>query len=1006
VTRPFRNPAGGSVDRRRVCQFTFDGQSLSGFEGDTLASALLANGVHLVGRSIKYRRPRGIFTAGPEEPNALCTLDPGDSQIPNVPATVAALADGIVFASQNRWPSLTFDVMSVVGVAGALFGAGFYYKTFMWPAWRWYEPAIRRLAGLGSAPRTDVSPAPHERHIDCDVLVIGGGAAGLIAARAAAACGASVVLCEQDSRFGGELQFETATIDGLASSRWLSDTERGLAAAGVEMLPGTAVVGGYDDRVLALRQPAGYPRDSDELLHIRARSRVVATGATERPIAFSGNDRPGVMLLGAVERFAARFAVRAGNDAVIFANHDRAYFAAQRLTEAGIRIAAIVDPRPRPECAVARELEQSGVRILSEQVIGEVLGSRRVSGVIVRPLDGGTPARIGCDVLGVSGGWTPALQLATQSGLAQRYDEKLGAFVPAGGSATVIPAGAAAGRLELSAALAEGAAAGAVAALTAAAVGKSAAREQRAAQGAAAGLSDPPPRVVPPRAAPVTGDPAPDLMPFWRVAGSDEKRQFVDLQNDVTVRDLRQAVAEGFREIEHVKRYTTLGVGTDQGRTAGVLGAAIVAEFLGKPLAEVGVSRARPPTRPLPLGILAGVRGALDTVRPVRRTPLEADHESEGGVMEPSGLWLRPRYYREHGESLAAAAEFEALRVRAQGGLFDASTLGKVEVAGPDAAAFLDRIYLARPSGLRIGRARYGVMLREDGMVLDDGLVLRLASHHFLLSTSTHAAAAVLSHLEYHAACSAPELAVTVTDVTDAWGVLVVAGPASRELLRKVLPLEEWRQPLEQLGHMGHHLGEWQSRPLRLLRASFSGELAYELHCAADAALALWRALRREGEPMGVIPYGLEAVDILRTEKGYLTSAEINGQVSAYDLRLDDMVKRSGPPCIGLELLARPALHESSRPVLVGLVASDPKVRFNAGAQLIAATGSTHSRGHVTSAVWSPSLGRAVGLALLAREFAAQDREVVAADPLRGQHTRVRVTPAVHFDPTGERMKR
>jgi glycine cleavage system aminomethyltransferase T len=463
-------------------------------------------------------------------------------------------------------------------------------------------------------------------------------------------------------------------------------------------------------------------------------------------------------------------------------------------------------------------------------------------------------------------------------------------------------------------------------------------------------------------------------------------------------------VGEGFRAIEHIKRYTTLGVGTDQGRTGGLVGAAIAAEFLGEPLAEVGLSRTRPPARPIPLGILAGMCGAQGAVRPVRQSPLQSAHQADGGVVEHSGLWLRPRYYREHGGSLVAAAEFEARRVRAVAGLFDASTLGKIEVAGPDAALFLDRIYLAPPSAIRIGRARYSVMLREDGMVLDDGLVLRLAAQHYLLSTSTHAAQAVLSHLEYHAASTAPELAVTCTDVTDAWAVIVVAGPRSRELLRRSLPAAQWREPLEQLRHMGLHAGRWECRPLHVLRASFSGELAYELHCAADVAPSLWRALRSAGDSEGVIPYGLEALDILRVEKGYLTAAEINGQVSPYDLRLDDMVRRSGA-CVGAEMLARPALHAPSRPILVGLVGLDTKTRFDAGAQLTAARGSTDPLGHVTSAVWSPSLGRALGLGFVERKSAALGSELVAADPLRDRYTNVRLASPVHFDPTGERMK-
>ena len=975
----FRNPAGGVINRDRRYTFELDGRTLHGLHGDTLAAALLANGVRLVGRSVKYRRPRGILSAGPEEPNALCTLTLGARQVPNVPATTVMVTDGLRVTTQNRWPSLRFDVSALIGAAGSLFGAGFYYKTFMWPSWRCYEPLIRRLAGLGTAPRRPIVHFPGERHLYCDVLVIGAGAAGLAAAAAAASQGAKVIVCERDLLPGGELQFESGTIDGRPVSGWVAETANSLAAAGVEVLSGTAVVGCYDECVLALRQPSGLPTESDEALYIRARARILATGATERSIAFENNDRPGVMLLGAVERFAQRFAVRAGNHAVLFANHDRVYLAALRLRAAGVQIAAIVDPRARRPLAALQELERSGVRIFSEHVVQRALGAACVRGALVRPLSGDGQSRIACDLLAVSGGWTPASQLALQSNLAERYDTELAACVPVASQDEIIPAGAVAGRLELGAVIADGLRAGEAAARLVATCS------------------------VQPMGAPaVRADPPPALQALWRVRTGNDKRQFVDLQNDVTIRDLRQAVGEGFREIEHIKRYTTLGVGTDQGRTGALPGAAIVAELLDIPLESVRTSRARPPASPLPLAALAGAPAPLN-VRPVRRTPLHDAQLACQAVMEPAGLWLRARYFRDHGESVEAAAAFEAHRVRNAGGLFDASTLGKIELLGPDAAACIDRLYLGRPSRLAVGRARYGVMLREDGMVLDDGLLLRLGAEHFLLTTSTHASAAVLSHVEYHLACAASSLAVTCTDVTDAWAVIVVAGPASRALLGHVLPAP-WPGMLPHLKHMDFAGGAWRARPLRLVRASFSGELAYELHCSADVAASLWETLHAAALTCGVVPYGLEALDILRVEKGYLTSAEINGQVSPLDLGLERVVSASAD-CIGRALLDRPALHESQRPMLVGVVAADAAQHFGIGAQLIETRTDKRALGYITSAAWSPTLERTVGLALLARSHARQGATIVGADPLRGRYTLLRVTAPAHVDPKGERMR-
>jgi heterotetrameric sarcosine oxidase alpha subunit len=991
VSASFRNPAGGRIERSRPIEFQFDGRRHRGLEGDTLASALLAHGVRLFGRSVKFRRPRGVLTCGAEEPNALVTLDAGGAAIPNVPATLAHLAPGFSARSQNRWPSLRFDLTAAFGAGGALYGAGFYYKTFMWPSWRWYEPLIRRLAGLGQAPERARVALGSERYLSCDVLVIGAGPAGLAAAASAASAGAQVIVCEQDLLPGGELQFESARIDGLAATEWAARSCAQLRAARARMLYRTAAIGVYEEQVLALRQSDGRPGTDEELLLLRPRVLIIATGALERPIAFEDNDRPGVMLLGAIERYASRYAVRAGNEAVIFGNHDRLYPAALRLGEQGIRIRAIVDPRPRPALAAVDELERRGTRILGGHVLERALGSMSVHGARIGALDTGAVLELPCDLIGVSGGWTPSIPLAVQAGAEPRYLPELGAFVtPDQGE--VLTVGAAAGHLELAQALGGGACAGTRAAealrsddaAKAATVGSIAGIDTTAGVGA------------------IAGDPVPNLQLIWRVPRGREKRQFVDLQNDVTVADLRQAVAEGFREIEHVKRYTTLGVGTDQGKTGGLLGAAISAEFLGEPLAAVGQSRARPPVRPVPLATLAGLAAPL-AVKPFRRTPLHDVLLANGALMEPSGLWLRARHFAGREADPVAAGIEEARRVRHAGGLLDASTLGKIEVSGADAAAFLDRVCLGRPSRIDIGRARYAVLLREDGMVLDDGLLVRLAQSHFLLTASTHGAATVLAHLQYHIASGPAALEVCCADATEVWGVIVVSGPKSRELIGEVLP-PTLAAEAASLAHLGSVPGEWRGRPLRILRASFSGELAYELHCAADEAASLWQALHAAGSEREVRPYGLEALDVLRIEKGYLTSAEITGQTSPYDLRLESWVRASAD-CIGRALLERPALHEPSRPILVGLIAAEPARRFNAGAQLTAPGASREPLGYVTSATFSPTLNRHVALGLLARDHAHPQARVLAADPLAGTELPLLVTEPVHFDPAGERMR-
>ncbi len=963
-------------------RFHYDGREYFGQPGDTAASALLAQGVRHFGRSVKYRRLRGVMAAGSEEPNALLTVGTRPAVIPNVPAPRLTLHEGLVLRSQNRWPTLSVDLASLLQIGGGFFGAGFYYKTFMWPNWRTYEPIIRRLAGLGEAPGACELPPVAVENCSCDVLVAGAGAAGLAAARAAARAGATVVLCEREPVCGGELEFEGGTIEGRESLNWVAATLTELAGLGARVLTDTDLVGGSDGQVVLHRQRGGIA-GADTLYRVRPRSVVIATGAVERPIAFIDNDRPGVMLLGAAECYLARYGVRVGREAVLFANHDRVYAAAARLAAGGMQVRAIVDTRSASTGvgnSLRAELERTGTQCLSGHAVIAVEGGREVRAVRVAPLAGSGPERrIVCNVLLQSGGWSPNTQSGAQDGGAREYSPGLAAFVAAEQPLWRAFAGTANGRLELCDVLADGQIAG-----------EHAARQAGCATGAGAGAVT---------AIDARGDGAPRLVAFWRSPSPPqlEKKQFIDLQNDVTVADLRTALAEGFSDIEHVKRYTTLGIGTEQGATSAVLGAAILAELKGVPPGAVGISRPRAPFAPVTMQSLAGLRVG-SAFRISRRTPLHAWHAAHGGVLESSGLWLRPRYYLANGPDAFTAGIAEARRVRATGGIVDGSTLGKIEVAGPDAAVFLDSMYLSKASTIKAGRGKYMVNLREDGMVLDDGLVLRLAPDRFVATTSSGHADHMLSHFEHYRDTQWNGRAVTLTDVTEAWAVIAVAGPQSRATLQRVLG-SAWHEILTRLEHMGFADGHFQGRDLRVLRASFSGELAFELHCRPGIAVTLWQTLN----DAGLGPYGLEALDILRVEKGYLVSSELNGETTPHDLLMDGLVKL-GNPCLGRELLDRPGLHKPARPRLVGVRARDGRSKFLAGAQLCTENERTHPVGYVTSAVFSPTLDQWIGLALLARRL-GEDTQLLARDPLRGGDTPLRIVPAVHFDPTGERMK-
>ena len=997
MTQPHRLAQGGVIDRSRTLDFSFDGAHYQGHPGDTLASALLANGVHLVGRSFKYHRPRGIVTAGADEPNALVQLARGARTEPNTRATQQELYQDLVAASQNRWPSLSFDIGALNGALSPLFPAGFYYKTFMWPPgpvwWLKYEHAIRRAAGLGRAP-SEPDPDHYEhRYAHCDVLVIGGGPAGLAAARAAASCGARVMLCDENASLGGSLRGASAAIDGTPAATWLVAQIGDLSAnADVTMLPRTTAFGYYDQNLVGLVErvadhlpepPPFAPRQ--RLWHIRAGVVVLASGALERGVAYAGNDLPGTMLAAAAQTYVTRYGVKPGTRAVIFANNDSAYEAAIRLHDAGVVIAAIADPRPRtalsgdhPQRAVA-----TGMPVFAGSAIMRAHGRLRVAGVDLVAVADGARRRIDCDLVCVSGGWNPAVHLYSQSRGKLRYDETLAAFVPDTSPQAVVAAGAANGKLDLAAVLADGHAAGLAAA-------------------GRAGFAAPPADYAP--AAPATS--SGPLQALWSVPTRHGAKCFVDWQNDVTVADIALAAREGYRSIEHLKRYTTLGMGTDQGKTSNIVGLAVLAAELGVAIAQVGTTTFRPPYTPVTLGAVAGHEVGAN-LEPTRRTAMHDWHVEHGARMLNAGLWKRPHSYPRPGESEDDAANREARNVRTNVGLVDVSTLGKIELQGRDVAELLNRVYINRWDTLAVGRCRYGVMLRDDGMVFDDGTTSRLGDTHYLMTTTTLNAVAVMQHLEYLLQVDWPELDVFVTSVTEQWAAAALSGPMARQVLARLASIDVSNEAFPflavgdcQLAAGGSHI------QARLFRMSYSGELAYEIHVPVTHGRVMWEAVMAAGEAFGIMPYGTEAMGTLRIEKGHVVvGPEADGRTTADDLGLGKLVN-AGKWCVGKPLLARPALVAPERWQLVGLTAIDGTIPR--GGKLVADPGQatpTSMLGHVSSWCWSPNLDASIGLALLERGRARHGETLWAVSPLADARVKVRVGPPCFIDPDGERLR-
>jgi sarcosine oxidase subunit alpha len=993
--QPNRLANTGLIDRSRALPFQFDGARYTGFAGDTLASALLAAGVRLFGRSFKYHRPRGILTAGSEEPNALVELRGGARREANTRATVAELFDGLEARSQNRWPSLAFDVGALSSLLAPLLVAGFYYKTFMWPAALWeklYEPAIRRAAGLGRATHRADPDTYEKAYAFCDVLVIGAGAAGLAAALTAASAGARVILCDEDFLLGGRLNSERCEIDGLTGHAWARKAEAELLAnPDVRILRRTTVFGIYDGGMSGARTFGALERVSDHLpippahqprqrlWRLIAKQAVLASGAIERPIVFGGNDRPGIMMASAVRTFVNRFGVVPGRRAALFTTTDDGWKSAFDLAAAGVQVTAIVDARS----VVSPELLKAAKRIDTHALCGaqvvDARGTRGLERITVRNL-AGQLSHLSVDTLAMSGGWNPSIGLCTHLGGRPRWSQEIAAFVAGDVPRGMRVAGAASGAFSLGEALRSGATA------AAATIG-------------ALGMGP-----VEPFSA-HTGDEATAVWPLWCVSESRTK-SFVDFQNDVTREDIALATREGFGSVELLKRYTTLGMSTDQGRASSINGHAIVAALTGRAIPELGTTTSRPPYTPVAVAALAGTHRGTQ-FRPTRLTAAHGWAQEHGATFMESGEWLRAQWFALPAETdWLAIVTREVKAVRSNVGVCDVSTLGKIDIQGRDAATFLDRVYINHFSSLPVSKVRYGLMLREDGLVMDDGTSARLAAQHYLMSTTTANAGKVMRHLEYARQVLWPKLDVHICSVSEQWAQFAVAGPNARQLLERLLDGALDVSP-SAFPYLACAKFAWRGVPARLFRISFSGELAYELAVPSRYGDATIRAIMEAGEPLGVTPYGIETLNVMRIEKGHVTGNELNGTTTAADLGFAMMMSKK-KDFIGRVLARRPGLSHPDRPALIGVKPIDKSARLYAGAHLLtlgALPTLENDQGHVTSVAFSPTLGHWIGLGLLTRGRERLRERIRAHSPVRGGDVEVEVVGPVFYDREGTRLQ-
>ncbi len=943
---------GGRIDRSRPLTFSFDGQTYHGFAGDTLASALLASGVKLFGRSFKYHRPRGLVGSGSEEPNALVSVTRGPGRFtPNLRATSIELHDGLNAVSQNRWPSLKTDFGAINDRLGMFFPAGFYNKTFMWPRSFWdklYEPAIRRMAGLGDAP-TEVDPDIYtSTYAHCDLLIIGAGPAGIDAALEACGSNKRVILIDEQDELGG------GALSDPALWPWLTRSLKALAeAANVQLLSRTTAFGYYHDNFIGAVErltdhlPDGGDAPREKLWRIRAGEVILAQGAIERPLVFAGNDTPGVMLASAAKIFANRFGVAVGKSVALMASHDSGWHDVFAVAKAGVGIAAIIDVRASVDDRLLKQAADLGIAVKLGHSVISVSGRHAVKVIEVARNDGTGKSTVACDALLMAGGWTPSVHLWSHSKGTLKWCDDLGAYVPDQPNENARCVGACSGNWDFG-------------------------------NGSVIDVL------------PTPKDPT-------RI------KAFVDFQNDVTAKDIKLAVREGFRSIEHIKRYTTNGMATDQGKTSNLNGLQIAATALAKPVTDIGLTSFRPPYTPQTFGALAG-HAKGDLFQPLRKSPIDGWAADNGAVFELVAQWRRARYFPKAGEDMHAAVNRECLAVRNSLGIFDASTLGKIEVVGPDAAEFLNRMYTNPWKALEPGRCRYGLLLKEDGFIMDDGVSARLAPDRFHLTTTTGGAARVLNMMEDYLQTEWPDLNVWLTSTTEQYAVIALQGPNARKLLEPLV--EGIDLSAEAFPHMAIREGTICGIPTRLFRVSFTGELGFEINVPTTYGRAVWERLMAAGVPYDITPYGTEAMHVLRAEKGFIiVGQDTDGTVTPYDAGLDWAIGKKKPDFVGKRSLARPDIVAPGRKQLVGLLTDDPDIVLEEGAQIVADPDQPIPMtmiGHVTSSYWSETLGRSIAMALVAGGHGMLGETLHI--PMPGKAHAVKVSDTIFYDTEGVRL--
>ncbi len=997
MSQPFRLNKEGLINRNKKISFTFNGKKLFGYEGDTIASALIANGIHLVGRSFKYHRPRGFFGAGVEEPNAKLQVEFNGHSEPNVNATEMELVEGLSATSQNCWPSVNFDIGAINNFLKMFFPAGFYYKTFMWPKSFWYkiyEPFIRKAAGLGVASIEKDKERYEHKFEYCDLLVTGSGPSGLASAYAAAKNGAKVILAEDKPRFGGTLLTDDVSIDNLSGKDWAEKIITELKSMpNVTVKNRSQVFGYYDHNMLVM-----FERVSDHLekkskftprqrlWYIRAKETILSTGSIERPIVFGNNDTPGIFLSAAAKEYMKVYGVLVGKKPLIFTNNDSAYETALEFKKNNVE-PIILDTREEHSSELIDEAKSKGIDIRFSHGVIVANGYKKVKSAKIGKLNKdknsfGKIETVDCDCICVSGFWTPSVHLASQSGNKLKYEEKIDAFIPDKKKQHETSVGAANGSFTLEESLKHGFENG---------------------SNLSAKITETKTEISIPN---VNEKKYGAHDKFWcmPLPKNENPKRFVDFQNDVSVSDIEIALREGYRSIEHVKRYTTLGMATDQGRTSNLNGLQLVSNIENKIVPEVGHTTFRPPFTPITIGTIVGREVGMEYM-PTRKTPMHEWHEKNNAVFVDAGAWKRPRYYKLGSETLFEASKREAKNVRENVGICDVTTLGKIDIKGPDAAEFLNRVYTNAWMKLPVGKARYGLMLREDGIVMDDGTTTRISENHYHMTTTTAQAANVLSHLEYYLQIVWPELNVNVVSTTEQWAGAAIAGPKSRDMLSKLYP--DLDVSNEALPFMGYKEAEFFGVPSRIFRISFSGELAYEINVKSDHGMFMWEKMMEVGKDFGNQPYGTEALSTLRIEMGHVAGPELDGRTIPSDVSLNGLVSKK-KDFIGKNSLGREAFNVESRQKIVGLIPIDRKSSIPEGSHIVQDQNAklpNPKLGHVSSSCWSVENNNPFSLAIMKDGKNMIGKKFFAVSPLKNKSIEVEVISSHYVDPEGKRVR-